>query len=987
MLEHDDFGHVVSHSLNPLHPQPKPNMNLKTHPMRLRRLLTGGLLVSLAPGLAAQQTAAGPNQPDPETVVLSEFRVDATQDTGYRATNSVSATLLNTPLRDTPFAIDVDTEDFIRDIGATNFREVLLYDSSSVLDNTVVQGFNLGGFEHGDNISNFDTDVKVRGFPVPTLTNGFRTQVRVDTIALGRIERAGGPSSLLYGIGAISGITNNLTKMPIEGRKATAFSFGFGNHDYYRATVDYSTPVGRQLLGGNMNYRFMGAWGTEGSGLRDFRETETTYGGLVLRWQRGANTEVVVEGAYNRKKESGNGPSDIGYNGPGDTVEQSTGRSIQWFHDIFGQSRTRNLGGPDPYSEYDNFTLRAEVIQKLGKHFTLLVAGQRDDFDQDGLSIANLEAQPNNNRVQWAWERPFTDRTVNQARINLLTRFKALGGSHAIVLGRQEYSEDTRTSQFQPWFRNYPTSSIWTQFNNRPDGTNPLLQYQTLSNLQVIRYDGTPTVPVANDLILRQWISGNYAIYQGSLWKDRITPVVGIRWERSHNLRLAEVRPGFYNNRAQNDQIWPRRNANDPDQGGLILDPLITRGTTVNGYSNNGEPLTNTVPSAALSFRLTDDISLFGQYAEAVNFPSTAQRDGNGDQFPNMEAKNREIGLKFDLFHGKVSGRVSYFELERLNAVRYAWYAPAPFRANFNPNAPVTYFVNAGQAGRVNPDGVTIAPGLYSWDNPAHQAQLVAWHVADRRAGNSGLNDQQAGQANNPSYDRGAYINYDEESTGYELSLDVNVVKGWSSKLSYTYNDVVITRGITGLVDTEFMNGIHAVFQQLGETNFSNGPNLNDPSSFSSTSGIRNSSYDGSVQAGLKKSDTPLHTFNLWNRYNFESGRLKGLSLGLGHRFTSKRVTDIDAGRNDRPNENREQLNDFVGPDLPAFWMHDFSASYSFRWKDRSWDLQLFVRNILDDQKLFAVGLPPSNITRTLPRNAITYLEPRQIRLTASVRF
>jgi hypothetical protein len=388
-----------------------------------------------------------------------------------------------------------------------------------------------------------------------------------------------------------------------------------------------------------------------------------------------------------------------------------------------------------------------------------------------------------------------------------------------------------------------------------------------------------------------------------------------------------------------------------------------------------------------VSVRLTDDVSLFGQYAEAVNFPSTAQRDGNGEQFPNMEAENREVGLKFDLFHGKVSGRVSYFELERLNAVRYAWYAPAPFRGNFNSSAPVTYFVNAGQANRVNPDGVTIAPGLYSWDNPNDRAQLVAWHAADRRAGNSGLNDQQAGQANNPSYDRGAYINYDEESTGYELSLDLNLAEGWSTKLNYTYNDVIITRGITGLVDTEFMNGIHAVYQQLGEDNFANGPDINEPDSFSSTSGISNSSYNGSVQAGQKKSDTPLHTFNLWNRYTFGSGALNGLSIGLGHRYSSERVTDFDAGRNDRPNENRQQRNDFVGPDLPAYWLHDLSATYSFTWRDRRWDLQLFVRNLLDEQKLIAVGLPPPDITRTTPRNAITYLEPRQIRFTASVRF
>ncbi|MEO7598883.1 MAG: hypothetical protein ABIV50_08120, partial [Opitutus sp.] len=93
------------------------------HP-RLCALLLWGALISSA---SAQTPSATAN--DAEPVRLSEFRVDASKDRGYVATNSISGTRLNTAIKDLPIPIEVITSEFIRDIGATDLKEALAFSS------------------------------------------------------------------------------------------------------------------------------------------------------------------------------------------------------------------------------------------------------------------------------------------------------------------------------------------------------------------------------------------------------------------------------------------------------------------------------------------------------------------------------------------------------------------------------------------------------------------------------------------------------------------------------------------------------------------------------------------------------------------------------------------------------------------------------------------------------------------------------------------
>ncbi len=66
--------------------------------------------------------------------------------------------------------------------------------------------------------------------------------------------------------------------------------------------------------------------------------------------------------------------------------------------------------------------------------------------------------------------------------------------------------------------------------------------------------------------------------------------------------------------------------------------------------------------------------------------------------------------------------------------------------------------------------------------------------------------------------------------------------------------------------------------------------------------------------------NTPRETFTMWNKYTFDTGPLRGLSIAGGPRFLSERVFAQNIPEN--------PLNG--GLELPAFWEINGSISYPY---------------------------------------------------------
>ncbi|OYU41733.1 MAG: TonB-dependent receptor, partial [Burkholderiales bacterium PBB4] len=153
-------------------------------------LLGTATLVALATATSRAQTASAAD----DVIKLNEFQVSTTADKGYRAGNSVSATRINTPIKDLPFAISAFTQQFITDVGARDLWDVVQYAPSVT---SAGKEFNAGNSVYN-----------IRGFDQAPQHNGFVGEAYIDTVSVERVEVVKGPSSVLYGQVAPGGTVN-----------------------------------------------------------------------------------------------------------------------------------------------------------------------------------------------------------------------------------------------------------------------------------------------------------------------------------------------------------------------------------------------------------------------------------------------------------------------------------------------------------------------------------------------------------------------------------------------------------------------------------------------------------------------------------------------------------------------------------------------------------------------------------------------------------
>ena len=296
--------------------------NLPTTHLRFR-LIAAVLLsgFSIAPRLVAQQVAPAATSPtDPSadpTVVLSPFTVTTDKDKGYRATNSISGSRVDTAIKDLPIGMQVITSEFIKDTGATDLRKSLSYVSGIELQsqNDLENNGGIGGIQRGaygpggvnnpegvtSNISG--TQLKIRGFITNNvLRDGFLRGSPSDAINIERIEVVQGPNALLYGTGNFGGVVDYLTRRPQDRQQGHA-TFGYGTHDFIRGTVDVTGPVSPAR---NLDYSLAGSWESSKTSV-DYQKNSHYFIAPTLLWKPTKTTEILAGIEYGKSKQNGYG--------------------------------------------------------------------------------------------------------------------------------------------------------------------------------------------------------------------------------------------------------------------------------------------------------------------------------------------------------------------------------------------------------------------------------------------------------------------------------------------------------------------------------------------------------------------------------------------------------------------------------------------------------------------------------------------------------
>ncbi len=565
---------------------------------------------------------AGPSSAPPKDVAdmdigelvkvrVSPFDVSTRLDSGYRASNSVSGSRLDTPIRDLPFAIQVFTESFINDQKPRNIFDVARYSPGVT--------YRSNDFNEGN------ANLAIRGFAVSStpgnvqiLRDGFHGPSIFDFTNISRVEVVKGPASFLYGQVAPGGIVNVITKNP-QPKFSASTDVTTGSYGQYRLDADVTGPVSKTLF-----YRLAASydqdihyWEPYDAHSRDIAPS--------LLWQPSEWVSVSLKYENFHKIERPQVMQKPGYNRQQGVVPTPSDPDLSGV-DVPGLPDDWNSMSYADYRQSDTSSLSSWIDFKVDNHWNLRTGYSHQDYEIDALFSGNLGMADNDTFLQG---RRFRGQTYSNQddtlEVQAVGKYSFNGASLRLLLGGQydERSFDNWAAQApnDPALGSVPTASPLPLWDLRDPST----------------WNRVVTIPRAaltDNPTNRTTDSTDKSVYAGTtfgFFEDRLLVLTGWRLTETES-RLTDHLTG---------QTQPR-----------ITASAVT-------------------PQYGVLYKLIPEVSLFASYAESfvpgtqiLNLP-----DGTSKPAAPTKGMGYDIGLKTDLFGGRVSGTLTFFDIRNRNIV------------------------------------------------------------------------------------------------------------------------------------------------------------------------------------------------------------------------------------------------------------------------------------------------------------------------------
>lgn len=539
-------------------------------------------------------------------VVLSVFEVASTRDAGYRATNSVSGSRINLKLIDMPQTISVLTSDFIKDIGATEIDDAAIYASGVSTNGFFIGRYSIRGFDTGTARRN---GLSFAGGNAP-----------IDAAVVDRIEVVKGPSSALYGTGGPGGVVNLITKTP-QARRGTSLESSIDTEGSLRGELDTTGPVTRN---GVVLYRLVATAQRQNS-TRQFGERESLFLAPSLRWNlRGAPhpTFITVTTEWSRVPEMIS--ADERFPQVIESRRAPLGTDLNRMVDIAtgyvpGLPRDFNIAGPNARRRDDEVYFEANVVHTFS----------------DQLSARLVYAESRQHQVRFT---AFANGALKRDAAGNLPR----------TIPIQSWRSDT-----DDWNRslradlNFAQKFSWTKLNMVLGGQDS----QSAGNSSVYRNLRRPVfnlfAPTAADYQLGAFPADyNHLVHERNAGHGRHVNFVG-------NAVFLDDRLNFVGAANRSYSL----------SGVLVRSDLRASGGHAPGTTPAPERHFDSF-QGGVTYRVLPALNVFYSYSESIQ--------SNGAQFPNdpQEGTGHEIGMRFELLSGRLSGSVSFFDVERTNIPR-----------------------------------------------------------------------------------------------------------------------------------------------------------------------------------------------------------------------------------------------------------------------------------------------------------------------------
>lgn len=735
-------------------------------------------------------------------VRIVPFDVSTGLDVGYRASNSVSGSRFDMPIRDLPFAIQAFDESFIRDQKPVNIFDVARYSPSVT--------YRSNDFNEGN------ANLAIRGFAVSAtpgniqiLRDGFHGPSIFDFTNISRVEVVKGPSSFLYGQVAPGGIVNIITKNPQPELAATAEA-GYGSYGQYRFEGDVTGPLLKTLFFrlAASYYQDIHYWDPYDAHSRDVSPS--------LLWQPNRRVSVSLKYENFHKNENPQVMQKPGYNRQNGVVPTPSDPNLSGV-DVPGLPDNWNSMSYADFRQSDTNGLSAWVDINAGDHWDVRTAYSHQEYEVDALFSGNFGMSNNTTFLQG---RRFRGQTYTNRddtyQIDALGRYRAGRTSLRLLLGAQyiDRSFHSRAGQApnDPALGSDPIASplpLWDLRN--PSTWNRVVTIPS-SALTANRFDNTTGYHDAS-------------VYFGTtfgFFDERLLVLAGGRLTSTESKMTdhltGQTSPEFY-------------------------DSMVT-------------------PQYGVLYKVTPGLSAFATYAESFVPGTQILQNPDGSTKPAQATTGwgYDIGLKSDLFGGRLSGTLTFFEVRNKNIVN-------DLAQTNSAGAVVIYNVQSGE----------------------------------------------------------------QRSRGVEFDATATVTDDWQLYLSYSYMDARIV---------EFSGHDDAVLAQ-------------DPFTLDAAGQANYKNVKLFHNAHLQMSAP--HLANIWTRYDFTQGVLRGVYLGGGANVVYDQTVLPDSPSS--LNQTYALINALVG--------------YQGTWRGHRFSLDLMGKNLADEH------YRPSQSTRGRPREFLLTLTGR----------
>lgn len=544
-------------------------------------------------------------------VRVSPFDVSAHLDSGYRASNSVSGSRLDTPIRELPFAIQAFTGAFIRDQQPRDLFDIARYSPGVT--------YRSNDFNEGN------ANLAIRGFAVSAtpgnvqiLRDGSHGPSIFDFTNIARVEVVKGPASFLYGQVAPGGIVNIITKSPQSQFAATADA-RYGSYGQYRVDADVTGAASKALF-----YRVVASYDQDMHYWEPYDAHSRNIAPSLL-WQPNDRVSVSLKYENFHKTETPQLMQKPGYNVQTGVLPSPSDPNLSGV-DVPGLPATWNSMAYADYRRSDTQGFSAWVDVKANDHWNLRTGYSHQAYTVDALFSGNLGMANNATLLQGRRVRYQTyDNRNDSIEAQAVGKYQFGRSSLRLLLGAQTIARrfDNRAAQAanDPALGSNPTASPLPLWDLSAPST-----WNRFATVALPALTANPTNQTTDYV--------DKSLYAGStvgFLDDRLLILAGWR------------------NTSTSSQLTNRLT-------GQSAPPITASAVT---------------PQYGVLYKLMPGLSVFGSHAESFVPGTQILNNPDGTTTPAAPSRGAgyDAGLKADLFGGRVSGTLSFFDIRNQNIV------------------------------------------------------------------------------------------------------------------------------------------------------------------------------------------------------------------------------------------------------------------------------------------------------------------------------